>query len=116
MKMDVEHKAHIADLEARTPRTPLEVREACVEELKGYTEIVETHIVEAQQLLNEASHTWIKMEDIDGLVKVREALQKTQRELDAITRTMTDLLPILRMLKMGETTKLQAELQKLRTK
>ena len=57
-------------------------------------------------MLNEASHTWTTMEDINGLVEVREALQKTQRELDALTGTMKDLLPIERMLKMGETTKL----------
>ena len=59
-------------------------------------------------MLNEASYTWTNMEDIDGLVEVREALQKTQRELDALRETIKDLLPIERMLKMGETTKLQA--------
>ena len=70
-KMDVEHKACIVELEARTPGTPPKVREAQVEEIRGYVEMVETHVTEAQQLLNEASHTWANMEDIDGLVEVR---------------------------------------------
>ena len=50
------------------------------------------------------------MEDINGLVKVREALQMTQGDLNALIGTMKDLLPIEHMLKMGETTKLQAKL------
>ena len=67
-------------------------------------------------MLNEASQAWTNMEDIDGLVEVREAMQKTQRELDTLTSTMKDLLPIERMLKMGEMTKLQVVMQKLREK
>ena len=46
------------------------------------------------------------MEDIDGLVKVKAALQKMQREIDALIRTMKDLIPIEKMLKMVEMTKL----------
>ena len=115
-KMDVEHKAHITELEARTPGMPPIVREARVQELRGYVEMVETCIAEAQQFLNEASHTWANMEDIDGLVEVTGVLQKTQRELDALTSMMKDFLPIERMLKMDEPTKLQEEMQKLREK
>ena len=54
------------------------------------------------------------MEDINGLVEVMAAHQMTQREVDALTDTMKDLLPIEIMLKMGETTKLHAKMQKLR--
>lgn len=54
------------------------------------------------------------MEDIDGLVEVRTTLQKMQCKVDALTDRMKDLLPIERMLKMGQTTKLQVKMQKLR--
>ena len=113
-KMDVEHKAHINELEARTLGMPLIVREAWVQEPRRYAEMVETRIVEAQQLLNEQSHTWTNMEDINGLVEVRRALQNTQQEIDALIRMMKYFLPIEHMLKVGETTKLQVEIQKLR--
>ena len=56
------------------------------------------------------------MEDIDGLIEVREALQKNQKELDELMATMKDLTPLQRMLQMGESKKLQTELQKLRAK
>lgn len=68
--------------------------------------MVEVHIKEAQQLINDVSEAWTNMEDIDGLIEVRAQLQKTQREVDSLRGMMKDLLPIERMLKMGETTKL----------
>lgn len=73
-EMDAEHKAHIMELEEKTHRTPPAVREARVRELRGYAEMVETCITEAQQLLNVASQAWTNMEDIDGLVEVRAVL------------------------------------------
>ena len=43
------------------------------------------------------------MNDIEDLVNVCEAIQKTQREMDTIDAMMKDLLAIQRMIKMGET-------------
>ena len=54
------------------------------------------------------------MEAIDGLIEVREALQKNQKELDEYIVTMKDLIPLQCMLMMGESKRLQEELQKLR--
>lgn len=77
-KMDAEHKARIAELETKTPgMSPVE-KEAQTHELKGYVGMVEFHIEEAQKLINDASEAWTNMEDIEGLVKVREQLQTTQ--------------------------------------
>lgn len=113
-KMDAKHKARIVELEDKSPGTPPMEKEARTQELKGYAGMVEVRIEEAQKLINDASEAWTNMEDIDGLVKVWQQLQTTQREVDALTGTMKDLLPIERMLKMGEMTKLQAKMQKLR--
>ena len=54
------------------------------------------------------------MEDHDGLVEVHAALQKNQRELDEVATVMKDLAPLQCMLKMGESKRLQTELQQLR--
>ena len=68
--MDVEHKACIVELEARAPRTcPIE-RKAQVAKLKGCVTTIDTHLVETQKLLNEATHMWRTMEEIDCLIKV----------------------------------------------
>ena len=56
------------------------------------------------------------MEDIDGLIKVRKALQNNQKELYELIVKMKDLIPLQRMLKMGENKRLQTKLQKLRAK
>lgn len=54
------------------------------------------------------------MEDIDDLVKVQAQLQATQCEVDALIDTLKDLPPIQKLLKMGESTKLQAKMDKIR--
>ena len=56
------------------------------------------------------------MEDIDDLVEVYEALKKNQKELDEVTTTMKYLVLLQCMLKMGESKRLQTELQQLRAK
>ena len=76
-KMDAKHKARIAELEARTPRMSPTEREARMQELKGYADMVEVRIEEDQKLINDASKAWKTMEDIDGLVEVWDQLQKT---------------------------------------
>lgn len=114
--MDIQHKARIAELEAKAPGTPLVEKEAQTQALRSYAGIVEVHIKEAQKLINDAGEAWMHMEDIDDLVKVWEQLQATQHKVDALTDTLKDLPPIQIMLKMGESTKLQAKMQKLRVK
>ena len=54
-KMDAKHKAHIAKLEVRTPGTPTAEREVWTQELRGYIDVVEVRIEEAQQLINDAN-------------------------------------------------------------
>ena len=112
-KMNAKHKDRITELEARAPGMPPKEREARVAELQGYADTIETRLAETQKLLNEATEMWTTMEDIDGLIEVRETLQKNQKELDELTAIMKDLIPLQRMLKMGESKRLQAKLQKL---
>lgn len=90
-KMDVEHKAHIVELEAKELRTPPEEHEARVAKLQGYATMIALHLAETQKLLDEATTTWTTMEDIDDLVEVCVALQKNQKELDEVMAKMKDL-------------------------
>ena len=53
--MDAKHKARIAELEARTLGMPSTEREAREQELRGYAEMVQAHVAEAQQLINDVS-------------------------------------------------------------
>ena len=96
-KMDAKHKAHIAELEAKTPETPPTVKEAWAQELKFYAGIVEVRIEEAQKLINDAGEAWTNMEDIGDLVKVRVQLQAMQHEVDSLNDTLKDLQRIQRI-------------------
>lgn len=78
--------------------------------------MITLRLAETQKLMDDATTTWITMEDIDYLVEVRATLQKNQKELDEVMATMKDLVPQQRMLKMGESKRLQTKLQQLRAK
>ena len=73
-KMDVEHKARIAELEARVPGMPPKEHKSWVAELQDYATTIETRLAETQKLLDEATETWTTMEDIAGLIESRKAL------------------------------------------
>ena len=112
--MDVEYKARIAELEAREPAMPPEQCKARIEELKATLATIVLHLEDAKKLLDDATSTWTTMEEIPDLMTVREEVQKTQQELEAVAAMIKDLPPLQQMLKMGENKKLQGELQKLR--
>lgn len=93
-KMDAEYKAHIVELESREPVTPPEQREARIEELKNASATIMLHLEDAQKLLNDATTTWTMMEEIPNLVTIREQVQKTQQDLEAVTVAMKYLPPL----------------------
>ena len=95
---------------------PPKEHEARVAELQGYATKIMLRLAETQKLLDEATTTWTTMEDIDDLVEVRATLHKNQKELDEVTATKKDLVPLQHMLKMGESKRLQTKLQQLRAK
>ena len=105
-KMDMEHKAHIVELEAKAPETPLVECEERAQALQAFLATIAKHLEDAQKLLDETTNAWTTMNNIEDLVNVHEAIQKTQREMDTIVAGMKDLPAIQHMIKMGETKKL----------
>lgn len=70
--------------------------------------------MEAQELLEDASTSWQAMDEFDDLVAFCDEIHETHKEVDTISVSMKALLAIEKMLKMGETPKLQERLRKLR--
>lgn len=56
--MEAEHKAHIVELEPRRLGTPLEDREKIKEAIQIFTGEIAQGVVEAQNLLEDASTSW----------------------------------------------------------
>ena len=104
--MDVDHKAHIIELEAKYLGTLPEERETRVVELQGHATTIALRLTKTHKFLDEATSTWTTMEDINDLVEIHVELQKNQKELDEVTTIMKDLVPLQRMLKMGESKRL----------
>lgn len=106
-RMDVEHKALIAELEAKAPETlPKEGKER-TQALWAFLATIAKHLEDAQKLLDETTNASEVMIDIEDLVNVHKAIHKTQQEMDTIVAVMKDFPPIQRMMKMGETKKLK---------
>lgn len=111
--MDAEHKARIAELEAKALGTPSEEREERSQALWAFSTTIAQRLEDAHKLLDETTSAWTTINDIEDLVNVREAIQKTQQEMDTIVVGMKDLIAIQHMIKMGETKKLQTQMQTL---
>lgn len=116
VEIEVEHKAHITELETKGLGTPPTECEARAVELNGCVTTIDTRLVETQNFLDEAMHTQMIMEEIDGLVEVRASLQKNQQKFDELIATTKDLSALEHIIKMKESTKLQVEMQKLLAK
>lgn len=111
--MEAEHKACIVELEARRPETLPEDQEKKKEAIQGFASDIAQRIEEAQKLLEDASTSWQAMDEIDDLVTVHDEIHEIRKEVDTISMSMKALPAIEKMLKMGETQKLQEKLRKL---
>ena len=112
--MDAEHKSCIAELEAKAPGTPSEEREEKAQAHRAFSATIAKQLEDAQKLLDETTNAWTVMNANEDLVNVHEAIHKTQQEMDTVATAMKDLPPIQRMMKMGETKKLQNQMHMLR--
>ena len=75
--MDAEHKAHIAELEAKALGILLEEWEERTQSLWAFSTTIVKRLEDAQKLLDETTNAWTVMNAIEDLVNVHEAIQKT---------------------------------------
>ena len=73
-EMEEEHKARIVKLETKTLGTPPTESEAWAAELQGCATTIDSRLVDTQQLLDEAMHSWMTMKEIDAPVEVCASL------------------------------------------
>ena len=73
-RMDVEHKAHIIELEAKAPKTLSEEREERTQALRAFSTTIAKRLEDAQKLLDETINAWEAMNDIEDLVNVRKTI------------------------------------------
>ena len=63
-KMEEDHKAQIADLEARAPGTPEADKEARVQAFRLTSTEMKCRIDDADSFLADATKTWLELEEI----------------------------------------------------
>ena len=109
----IEYKAKIIELEQRDPNTLAKQLKADAEEISGK---IEQRIQETTQLLEATTSSWMGIEQIDTIEEVHADIRQVETDIARLKAEMEGLTQVLRMIKSGESKKLQIRLQKLREK
>ena len=105
--VEAEYKANIAELEKRDPSEQLK---ANAEEISGK---IEQQIKETTQLLETTTSFWMDIEQIETIAEVRAEIHQAKADIVKLKIEMEGLTPMQRMIKSGESKRLQIQLQML---
>ena len=116
VKMEEDHKAQIAELEARAPSTPEEDKEARAQAFRLTSMQMKCRIDDAESLLADATKTWSELEELPDRLDFQYSIQNIENETTQIEEEFKSLGPLAKMKKMTEMNCLQHEAQRLREK
>ena len=105
--VEAEYKAKIVELEKRDLSEQLKVD---AEEISGK---IEQRIQETVQLLEITTSSWMGIEQIDTIEEVRAEIHQVEADIAKLKTDMEGLTPVQQMIKLGESKRLQIQLQKL---
>ena len=114
--MEEDHKAQIAELEARAPGTPQEDKEARVEAFRLISAQMKSRIDDAQSVLADAMNTWSELDEHPERVELQQSIQQIENATAAMKEEIKSLGALAKMRKMTEMNRLQQEEQRLRAK
>ena len=83
--MEEDHKAQIAELEARAPGTPEADKEARAQAFQLTSTQMKCRIDDAQSLLDDAMKTWSELDELPDKLELQQSIQNIenhQREFE----------------------------------
>ena len=113
-KMEEDHKAQIAELEARPPGTPQEKKEARVEAFQLTSTQMKSRIDDALSVLADATNTWSELDEPPEKVEIQQSIKQIENTTVAMKEEIKSLAALQKMRKMTEMNRLQQEAQRLR--
>ena len=108
-KMEEDHKAQIAELEARAPGTPQAEKEARAEAFRLTVTQMTSRIDDTQSLLDEATKTWSELEEPPKKLELQQSIQNIEKAIAAMKEEVKSLGALARMKKTTEMNRLQQE-------
>jgi len=115
-KMEEDHKAQIAELEARAPGTPQANKEARAEAFKLTSTQMKCRIDDAESLLADAMTTWSELDELLAKLELQQCIQNIEKDTAAMKEEVKSLGALAKMKKTTEMNRLQPEAQRLRAK
>lgn len=80
---------------------------------KEVAEKIAYRIKDTTHLLENATESWIGIEQIEVVEEVHEEIRQTEAEIMKLTEETPSLTPVQRMVQTGKRKKLQIQLQRL---
>ena len=105
--VEVEYKARIEELEKMDMSAQLKV------EPKEINRKIEQRIQETAHFLETTTSSWMGVKQIDTIEEVRTEIQQAEVDILKLKEEMTGLPLVQRMIKSGESKRLQIQLQKM---
>ena len=109
--VETDYKAKIMELQQRDQSTSTEQMKADAEEISGQ---IQQRIQETAQLLEDTTTSQMGIEQIDTIEEVRTDIRQVEANIERLQEEMEGLTQVQQMIKLGESKKLQIQLQKLR--
>ena len=116
VKMEEDHKAQIAELEARALGTPEVDKEARAQAFRITSTHMKCRIDDAQSLLANATKTWSELEELPDRLDLQQSIQNMENAVAAMKEEVKSLGSLAKMKKMKKMNRLQKEAQRLREK
>ena len=114
IKMEEDHKAQIAELEARPLGTPQEDKEARVEAFQLTSAQMKSCIDDALSVLADATNTWSELDKPPEKLEIQQSIKKIENTTATMKEEIKSLAALQRMRKTKEMNRLQQEAQRLR--
>ena len=91
VKMEEDHKAQIAELEARAPSTPEADKEARAQAFRITSTQMKCRIDDADSLLADATNIWSELEELPDRLDLQQSIQNIENAIAAIKEEVKSL-------------------------
>ena len=108
-KMEEDHKAQIAELEARAPGTPQADKEARVEAFRLTSTQMKYCIDNVLSVLADSTNTWSELDEPPEKVEIQQSIKQIENTTASMKEEIKSLAALQKMRKMMEMNRLQQE-------
>ena len=105
--MEEDHKAQIAELEARPPGTPEADKQARAQAFRLASTQMKSRIDDVESLLANATKTWSELDELPDRLELQQSIQHIEKATAAIKEEVKSLGALAKMRKTTDMNRLE---------